>query len=338
MRLARFIPATHPSHRGYAGFKDRLLAVATVALALCTAGCTPDYQVHRLRITTGHPEGVYRQLGTTLAGAWSAQLGIEVPEVQRSVGSQQNLDRLRAGESDVAIAAADVAADDAQKPKQERHPMALARIHDDYLHVVVSDSAPITTLADLRGRRVSIGSEDSGVEVIATRLLRAAGLNTAQPGGDLTTVQYDLKDSLTALRAKDIDAFFWSGGLPTGTIQTAFETAAREHRPMRMLDVGYVTPALRKQYPIYGSASIPASTYNLPGGPVTTLVVPNFLLATNQLADEVAEALTRGLFEAYDDVVQDSEAARSIDIRSAIETAPVPLHPGAIQFYRENKI
>jgi TRAP transporter TAXI family solute receptor len=91
-------------------------------------------------------------------------------------------------------------------------------------------------------------------------------------------------------------------------------------------------------YPVYGAATIPASSYRLAEGPITTIVVPNFLLATDAMPDNVAEALTRALFASQPRLITANPAARAIDLRSAIETSPIPLHPGATTYYRTEKL
>jgi uncharacterized protein len=300
------------------------LAMSVALLGMLLIGCAPEYNMPRLRIATGNAGGVYNKLGTALANAWQDQLDIEMPDIQASRGSPDNLDRLLSGQADVAFSAADVLT---EHPAGPRQPRALARIYDDYLHVVVRADTNITRLTDLSGHRVSIGSADSGVAVIADRLLTVSGLR------DVAVERFGLTPSLEALQAKTIDAFFWSGGLPTQSIKDL-----AEQMPLRLLDLSDVLPEMRKAYPIYGSALVPASTYELPDGPVTTLVVPNFLLVTDQMPDDVAEALTRGLFDARPALVNAAAAAMSIDVRSAIETSPIPLHPGAARFYRDNKI
>jgi len=105
-----------------------------------------------------------------------------------------------------------------------------------------------------------------------------------------------------------------------------------------MLDLRDDLPGFREEHPVYGSATLPASTYNLPSGPVTTLVVRNFLLVSESMPDDVAEALVRQLFEGQPDLVKAHSAARTIEQRSAIETSPVPLHDGAMRYYREAKV
>jgi TRAP transporter TAXI family solute receptor len=166
--------------------------------------------------------------------------------------------------------------------------------------------------------------------VIARRLLDAAGMSV---DSDIKPAQLSLEESADALRQGTIDAFFWSGGLPTGGISDLAKTVH-----LRLVDLSGVLPGLRERYPVYGTASVPISTYGLPSPPVTTLVVRNFLLVTAAMRDDVAEALVRGMFDAQPRLVSASPAASAIDPRSAIETVPVPLHPGAERYYRSNKV
>ncbi len=302
-----------------------LLALAAVA-GLSTA-CESEFAGIRLRIAAGVPSGVYNTLSQSLASTWQAQLGIERPEVLETGGSPDNVNKLLSGEADIAFSAADVAA---EPTNRSRSPRALARIYDDYLHVVVRDEGPITSLSGLRGMRVGIGSPESGVAFIAKRILGISGL--AAPG-TLTVADLGLNDSIKAFKRDEIDAFFWSGGLPTKGI-----TELADVVPIRLLDLAEDLPALRNQYPVYNSASIPASTYHLPGGPVNTLAVPNYLLVTDAMADDLATALVAGMFAAQSDLAKASPAALSIDVHAANETDPVELHPGAVRYYRDEKV
>jgi TRAP transporter TAXI family solute receptor len=296
-----------------------LTALAAVTLAL--TGCTSPTEHLRLKIATGVAGGVYNKLGASLAGEWATQLGMPRPEVLPSQGSPDNLQKLRSGEADIAFSAADVAID------QRGDYSALARIYDDYLHIVVRADGQINTMADLRGKRVSIGAVDSGVEVIAKRVLTLLGLESQ-------AVNLGLRDSSTALKEGRVDALFWSGGLPTDEIkQLGLDT------PIRMLDLTEDVSGIRKTYPIYSAAAIPLSVYQTKNSTaVTTLVVPNLLLATDRLPADAAKVLTHGIFEAQKQLAATSTAASSIDIRAAIETQPIPLHEGALQFYRDRKL
>jgi TRAP transporter TAXI family solute receptor len=299
-----------------------------VLVILCglLSACGPDFGDLHLRIAAGSNGGVYYQLAQPLASAWASQLGIGRPAVLETRGSPDNLALLQAGKADVAFSAADIAANTVPAAGQPKL-TALARIYDDYLHVVVRADSPITSVPMLRGRKIAIGSPESGVEVIAKQLIKAAGLE-----GTVNLQSLSLNDSLKALAHNDIDAFFWSGGLPTNAISLLNASV-----PLRLLDIAGEMPAMREANAVYRTATIPASTYQLGGGPVTTLVVPNFLVVSSAMPDDVAEALVNGLFLARPELAKANRAALSIDVRPAIETAPLGLHPGALRYYRNIK-
>ncbi|AIG78267.1 Hypothetical protein AJAP_27100 [Amycolatopsis japonica] len=297
-----------------------LAAVIAVVCALVT-GCGPDLSGTKVRIAAGLNGGVYDKLAEALADAWAAQLDTERPEIQETHGSPDNVDRVRAGKADVAFVAADVAAAD-----KSAGLAALARVHDDYLHVIVRADSSIKSFAQLRGRKVAIGSPDSGVEFLSKQLLKASGLT-----GAIDRRNLGLPEALPALENRQIDAVIWSGGLPTPSITEKVHTVG-----LRLLDITDLADALRATSPVYRTATIPVTAYNLPS-PVTTLVLPNFLVVPTSMRDDVAEALVRGLFDARDQLVKAAGAALSIDVHPAIETAPLPLHPGALRYFRSLK-
>jgi TRAP transporter TAXI family solute receptor len=301
------------------------LALATLSLT----ACGDDLDQVKLTMAAGSPGGVYHALGTALADAWTRDPGIPRPQVATTAGSVDNLDRLRANQAQVGFSAAD-AAENRQQGDVGHKLYALARMHDDYLQLIVRDDVPATRLADLKGLRVSVGARDSGVWLIAQRLLKAADMSP----DDLKVQYMDLRTSTAAMLDGQLDAFFWSGGVPTDAVTNLAVTLK-----LRMLDLSDVLPKLRQTYPVYGSATLPASAYEqIGGGPVVTLVVRNFLLVNDTMSEEVAEALVRGLFQAQPALVAASPVARSIEVRSAIETTPIELHPGAMRYYRDVKV
>ncbi|WP_156758279.1 TAXI family TRAP transporter solute-binding subunit [Actinokineospora pegani] len=303
----------------------RRLAALLVGLATAASlvsGCDATFPGTTVRVAAGSPAGVYNALGGTLAEVWRADLGLAGVEVQQTGGSVDNLNRLLSGAADVGFSAADVATQPRGGGERLR---ALARIYDDYLHVAVRADSAITDLAGLAGKRVAVGTADSGTVVIAQRVLRVADLATDQ-------VPVNLDAAGQMLREGTIDGLFWSGGLPSlGMAKLAGAGL------LRLLDLGDVLPEVRKQYPVYNTASIAATTYDTERA-VTTLAVPNFLLVTDAMADEVAQELTRGLYEARQRLVAVNKAALAIDELPGIETDPVPLHPGALRYYQEQKI
>lgn len=301
------------------------LALATLSLT----ACGDDLDQVKLTIAAGSPVGVYHKLSTALADAWTRDPGIPRAQVAITAGSVDNLDRLRNNQAQVGFSAAD-AAEEKQKDDAAHKLYALARMHDDYLQVVVRADLSVTKLADLKGLRVSVGARDSGVKLIAERLLESADIS---PERDLKTHYMDLTTSTEAIGSGALDAFFWSGGVPTDAVTDVAKTVR-----LKLLDLSDVLPKLRETYQVYGSATLPASAYQLEGGPVVTLVVRNFLLVNDTMSDDVAEALVRGLFQAQPALVAASPVARTIEVRSAIETTPIELHPGAMRYYRDVKV
>ncbi|RSM78363.1 C4-dicarboxylate ABC transporter substrate-binding protein [Amycolatopsis sp. WAC 01375] len=296
-----------------------LAAVIAVVCAL-VAGCGPDLSGTRVRIAAGLNGGVYDKLAEALADAWAAQLDTERPEILETEGSPDNIGRIRAGKADVAFVAADVATENTAGLA------ALARVHDDYLHVIVRADSSVKSFAQLRGRKVAIGSPDSGVEFLSKQLLKASGLT-----GAIDQRNLGINEALPALETGQIDAVIWSGGVPTPSITERVRTVG-----LRLLDITDLADALRATSPVYRTATIPVTAYNL-SEPVTTLVLPNFLVVPASMSDDVAEALVRGLFDARDQLVKAAGAALSIDVHPAIETSPLPLHPGALRYFRALK-
>jgi TRAP transporter TAXI family solute receptor len=308
-----------------------LLSGAAALGLLAVPGCSSRFAGVRLTLATGGTQGVYYNLGNSLADAWQGQLGLDArPEVLSTAGSVDNLERLASRAADVVFSQVDTAADQLTRTAADdpASPRALARIYDDVVHVVVPASAPATRLADLRGARVSVGAPDSGVQVIAERLLAVAGLS---PGSDFQALQLGINESVDAVASGEIDAFFWSGGLPTRGV-----AALAQALPIRLLNLeDLITPA-RAAYPVYAAGTVPAQTYGIPD-PITTLLVRNFLVVRAEMPDDVANALVEAMFATQEQLAAVSPAALTIDLRAAIGTQPVPLHPGAERFFRDEK-
>ncbi|MEV6595523.1 TAXI family TRAP transporter solute-binding subunit [Actinoplanes sp. NPDC051346] len=314
-----------------------LTAVGALALAGCggkqdaaetdTGGavtCEVDTDT-RVGIATGIATGVYFALGNAYAeqiGAGGGRLKATASETGASV---QNIQQLMAGEFDVAFSLADSAADAVNGTNSftAKQPVrALSRIHTNYTQVIVRKAAGITDVAAMRGKRISTGSPKSGTEVIAQRVLTAAGLD---PAKDVQAQRLDLTKTVDAMKDGAIDALFFSGGLPTPGITDLLTTAGDQ---VQFLDVTPVLPDLKKINPVYERGTIPAATYKTPTD-VATIVVPNLLLVRENLDADVACVLTRTLFEKQPQLAQANAAAKEITLDKARQTDPVPLHRGA---------
>ncbi len=280
----------------------------------------------RIGIATGNATGVYFALGNAYAEQIGATAGGKVRATASETGaSVQNIQQLVAGEFDVAFSLADSAADavEGRNSFASAQPIqALSRIHTNYTQVIVRTDAGIEDVAGMRGKRVSTGSPKSGTEVIANRVLTAAGLD---PAADIQAQRLDLAKTVDGVKDGTIDAFFWSGGLPTPGATDLLTTAGDQ---VRFLDITTVLPDLQKINPVYEAGTIPAATYKTPAD-VPTVVVPNLLLVRDNLDADVACVLTKALFERKPQLEQANAAAKEIDLAKARDTAPVTVHRGS---------
>ncbi|MCO6008612.1 TAXI family TRAP transporter solute-binding subunit [Actinoallomurus purpureus] len=311
-----------------AGLGPAALAGLGAVGGCALTGAGDGYRKGPLPIAAGLGDGVYYLYGQRLARL----IGDGLPGVRVSVdvttGSVDNLRRLRSGRDRLAFVAADAAA--TTVPGSSVPIRALARLYDDYVHLVVSGSSGFRSIGDLRGRRVSVGAKGSGVELVARRVLTDAGLAGR---GDIQEFQMGLNDSAATLRTGLIDAFFWSGGLPTTGI-----AALAEQLPLRLIPLGGLAPAIRRRYgPYYRAATIPGGTY-VNVEETQTFALANFLVAPASLDDGLAYRVTEILIRDRDAIAAAVPSAELLDVRDAVQTDPVPLHPGAVRYYRSIKL
>jgi uncharacterized protein len=316
------------------------IATAAMAVALVAAACggkqTNDSAEQssgsceasdgRITIATGNTGGVYYTLGGGLAQLISDNTPLKASAAETGA-SVQNIQQLVAGDYDIAFALADTAADAVEgKASFEGKPVdiaALARIYPNYTQVVVRADSGINSVADMKGKTISTGSPKSGTEVIANRLLTAAGLAES----DISAQRLALRPTVDQMKSGQIDGLFWSGGLPTPELTDLTTSLGGD---VKFIDISDLLDDLKKINPVYEGGSLPADTYGLPSD-IPTIVVPNLLLVTNDFPAGNACAITKLIFDKKDELAKVHKAANAIDRDKAQETDPVGLHPGAAQ-------
>ena len=205
----------------------------------------------------------------------------------------------------------------------------LAQIYDNYTQVVAKAGSGIKTIEDLKGKRVSVGAPNSGTEVIADRMLEAAKID---PKGGIKRQGLGVDESVQAMKDGSIDAFFWSGGLPTGAI-TDLVTSDK----ITLLDTTVYTDQLVQKYgEVYRDETIPKGTYKGVDKDVPTIAVPNYLVVSEKMDEKLAFDLTKLLFDQKDDLVAVHPEAKNLDPKRGAEViAPIQLHPGAKRYFDE---
>ncbi|MGW7299631.1 TAXI family TRAP transporter solute-binding subunit [Streptomyces sp. NPDC054829] len=288
-----------------------------------------------ITFSTGTQAGVYHEYGKRLR----AELAKDMPdlkvELQPSAGSQENVRRVATGEADLTIAAADAVETYAlEKGPGADRLRGVARLYDDYVQLVVPPDSDIESVADLRGKRVAIGLPHSGVRLIATQVLEAAGID---PEKDITP-RSDGIDTGPKQLGRDLDAFFWSGGLPTGGLKEIAETSTFRFVPIDEKLVAKVH-AQGGATRYYRATNMPESAYRTiqNGSTVPTMAVANVLVTRNDLDPRLAEWLTRTVLDSRDGIGAHVHSAQLVDVRTAIYTDPLPLHEGARRYYRSVK-
>lgn len=290
------------------------------ASALAVSGCVADRSVVELTMGCGEKGGSYLQFGELLSAALTDSSDVRIRPVQ-TAGSVENLLLLEAGEVDLALALADSAMSDGF--------VALGRVYQNYLQCVVRADSGITTIDQLRGRVVSLGATGSGAAGTSRRLLTALGLL----GYDdpVIAVERRLADAVSAVETGEIDALFWSGGIPTPQIDGM---AGRV--PVRLLDTTAGLPALSREAPgVYYPAAVPSGIYGIERR-TPTVGIPNLIVARADLPDRPAALVVDALVEdALQLIPEGALGLQYLTSGGLIDTAPFPLHPAAARRYRE---
>jgi uncharacterized protein len=309
----------------------RLLAGAVV-VAMLGFGCSPNDPPgggDRLSIATGGAGGVYQVYGGGLADLLSDELPDSPTTAETTSASVDNLLLVANGDSDVAFALADSTIDAVEGNESFEQPLnvrALATLYPNITQVVVKADSGIERLEDLRDKTVSVGSPGSGTEVIALRLLDVAGVD---PDEDIAKRGLGVGESVQAIRDGSIDAFFWSGGVPTGAVTDLATTD-----DIRILALDGYLPEMRERYgEAYTEAEVEEGGYE--GVPaVPTIGVPNLLMVNADMSDDMARDITQALYEGRERLATIVPAAESLDPEKGQEVVtPVELHPGAQEYY-----
>ena len=311
-----------------------LLLLVSSLLAACGGDGSPAPQY--LSIATGGTGGVYYPYGGGIAKVLNENLPTVRATAEVTAASVDNLKLIRDGRADLAFVLADTLADAvAGRGAFDGRPVpaaSLAVLYSNYTHLVTTAGSGIASVSDLRGTTISTGSPGSGTEVIALRVLRAAGLD---PVRDVTRQGLGASESAGALKDGKIAAFFWSGGLPTAAVQ---DLAHSPGVAIRLIATGDLLPALRRDHgDLYFPLEIPAGAYRGVESAVPVVGVTNVLVVNRSMSESLAHDITRVLFDKKADLAAIHPEAGHLSLECAAAGSPAPYHPGALRFYREQK-
>ncbi len=230
----------------------------------------------RLTVATGGTGGVYFVYGGGLARV----LTEKVPNVQATSqvtgGSVDNINLLSAGDADIGFSTLDSVVDalngvGAYARGGKREVRIIAVLYDNVLHAVATPA--INSVAEMKGKRIGVGSAGSSTEGWADRTLEAAGLN---PKTDIIRDNLGVAESANALADGKIAGFFWGGGVPTAAIR---DLAQSGRTAFKLLDTSKELVEMNKKYPgLYRESIMPPNSYQGQTQAVSGIGVANVML------------------------------------------------------------
>jgi len=293
---------------------------------------------NNIAIATGGTGGVYYPLGGGMANVLSKY----VPGVQATArvtgGSVDNLKLIGSKQSEVALVMVDVALDALKgEDKFKGAPVdvrTLMVLYPNRMHVVSIEGTGITKMSDFKGKRVSTGSPGSATEVMAFRVIEAAGLDKDK---DMRRERLGVAESVNALKDRKIDGFFWVGGLPTAAVT---DLGATPGVKIVLVDHADVVDKMNAKYGgIYSSGAIPTSTYPSQDKNNQVAVVQNILVANASMPDKMAYDIVKTFFEKRDDLIAVHGEARNFVLETQNKkNTTIPWHPGALKYLAERGV
>jgi len=310
-------------------FRNRLAGLAA-AVTLAAAPVAASAQEF-INVLTGGTSGVYYPMGVALSKIYGEKIAGTRPTVQATKASVENLVLLQQGKGEIAFTLGD-SLDAAWKGDEEagfKAPLKKLRgvtaIYPNYVQIVASKDSGIKTLADLKGKRLSVGAPKSGTELNARAILAAAGLSYK----DLGKIEYlPFAESVELMKNRQLDATLQSAGLGVASLRdlaTSVEITVVEVPAATVDKAG--SPFIR--------ATIPANTYTGQSAPVQTAAVVNYLVTHEGVKEDLVYQMTKAMFENLGDLAAAHAAGKAIKLESALEGMPVPLHPGAAKYFKE---
>jgi TRAP transporter TAXI family solute receptor len=313
---------------------NKLMWAGAVALAVLCGAVQAQQDESKISIGTGGTGGVWYPLGGAMANILTKTLPNMAATAEVTGGSVDNIRLIATGQSRLGFSMSDAAWDAHQgqgKFKDRITLRTLAVFYPQKNHVVTLEGNGIEKMADLRGKRVSIGSPGSGSEIIAIRVLEAYGIN---PDKDIVKQRLGVAEAVNALKDRKIDAFIHNAAIP---IPAVVDLGASPGIRIKFIDHADAVVAMNKKYgPLYSKGVLGQKTYPGQARDSATVDVWAVLLTDDKLSDQSAYNIVKTLFEKKPDLMLVARDTAHMTYENQFEGAsPIPFHPGALKFFAE---
>src|SRR5256886_14605391 len=313
------------------------LAMGAAAMAGAAFGQGANQGLN-IAIATGGTGGVYYPRGGGMANVLSKY----VPGVQASArvtgGSVDNLKLIGSQQSEVALVMVDAALDALKGEDKFRGAKVNVRtlmvLYPNRMHVVTIEGLGIEKMSDLKGKRVSTGSPGSATEVMAFRVIEAAGLDKDR---DMRRERLGVAESVNAIKDKKIDAFFWVGGLPTAGVT---DLGATPGVKIKLIDHADVVAKMNAKYgDLYVKDTIPAKTYPGQDKNNANATVWNILVTDDKMTNDLDYNIVKIIIDKKADLVAVHKEAENFDYKYQLKNnSSVPWHPGALKYFADKGV
>jgi uncharacterized protein len=313
----------------------RYVPAAVAAILACVAASAA---AQNLSIGTGGTGGVYYPLGGGIADVLSKHVPGMQATAEVTGGSVDNLKLIGSGKPYIGLSMTDAALEAAKgedKFKGNKVPVkTLMILYPNRMHVVTVEGSGINKMSDLKGKRVSTGSPGSATEVMAFRVIEAAGLDRDK---DMTRERLGVAESVNAMKDKKIQAFFWVGGLPTAAVTDIANTPGTK---VKLIDHADLVPAMNKKWGnLYVEDTIPKETYRGMDADNKQATVMNILVAHENMDDKTAYNIVKTIFDKRQDLINVHKEAANFKLENQKAAAsPIPFHPGAVKYFSEKGV
>jgi TRAP transporter TAXI family solute receptor len=312
----------------------KLLKVIAISLGIFWASA----QAQNISIATGGTGGVYYPMGGGLAAVLSSKVPGMSATAEVTGGSVDNLNLIGTGKPYIGFSMAD-AAKDAQVGEgkfagKKVDLRTLLILYPNLMHVATVESTGIKSMKDLKGKRISTGAPGSATEVMAFRLLEAAGIDKDK---DVKRERLSVAESVNAVKDRKIDAFFWVGGLPTAAVT---DLANSPGMKIVMIDTTEEVPAMNKKYGnLYFPTVIPKATYSGMAKDNKVAAVANILVVNANMSNEEAYKIVKAVFDNKLDLVRTHQEYMNVSLENQkAKSTPIEFHPGALKYFKEKNI
>jgi TRAP transporter TAXI family solute receptor len=303
------------------------------ALGVLAFSC--NVQAENVSIATGGTGGVYYPMGGGLAAVLSKYLPTMQATAEVTGGTVDNINLVGSGKPYIGFGMTDAAQDafagQGKFVNKKQNIRALLVLYPNRMHLVSVESTGVKSVSDLKGKHVSTGSPGSATEVMAFRLLEAAGLDKDK---DIKRERLGAAESVNAIKDRKIDAFFWVGGLPTAAVT---DLANSPGMKIAMIDHDdYVVKMNQKYGNIYFKDVIPKAMYSGMAKDNQIASVANILFVNASMSDKDAYNIVKTIFDKLPELINVHSEYKNIKFDTQKSSAAVvPFHPGALQYFKE---